>query len=855
MKLLAVDGNSIVNRAFYGVKPLTTKDGQFTNAIYGFMNILNSLIQRENPDGVVVAFDLKAPTFRHKMYDEYKAGRKPMPSELAEQIPVLKELLKLFGYSTIELEGYEADDILGTLSYAAEQNEDVCVISTGDRDSLQLVSEHTTVLLAATKMGRPEIIPCTPEYLMEKYGLTPPQMIELKALMGDSSDNIPGVAGVGEKTATDLIQRFKSIDYIYENLADLEIKEGVRNKLAADKSNAFLSKELGTICRNVPISTNFSDYAFKEQNKLELAAMLRKLEFFKMLGQLGLNDISGAEEKTIAISPAKAFEIVPLNELEKSIKNDSVLTVALKENTLYLAVENLLSCADLSENKNAIINIFATKNLKINAVDSKLLYKKLAGVCEMPLVHFDVTLAGYLCSPSSNSYDVTRLANEYLSDSFTIEDNEDDNFTQLANAAMLYKPLYNKIEQTEMSMLLNEIEIPLARVLAEMEQVGFKLDTDGITAMRDKLNSRTAELEKEIYELAGEEFNVKSPAQLGVILFEKLGLKSGKKTKSGYSTTAEILEKLKNDHPIINLVLEYRTITKLNSTYCEGLLKAVEPDGRVRSTFNQTETRTGRISSLEPNLQNIPVRRAEGRELRKFFVAKEGYLLVDADYSQIELRVLAHLAGDKTMINAFKNGEDIHTKTAGEVFNMPPLLVTPKMRSSAKAVNFGIVYGIGAFSLAQDIGVSRVEAQKYIDGYFATYPEIANYMKKSVETAKEKGFSATMFGRRRYLPELQSSNHNLRAFGERVARNMPIQGTAADIIKLAMIKTRDKLLESGLDARVILQVHDELIVEAEESIAKEAGKILEKEMENAVELLVPLLVDIHRGKDWYTAKG
>ncbi|MBQ3088046.1 MAG: DNA polymerase I [Clostridia bacterium] len=855
MKLLAVDGNSIVNRAFYGVKPLTTKDGQFTNAIYGFMNILNSLIQRENPDGVAVAFDLKAPTFRHKIYDEYKAGRKPMPSELAEQIPVLKELLKLFGYSTIELEGYEADDILGTLSYAAEQNDDVCVISTGDRDSLQLVSEHTTVLLAATKMGRPEIIPCTPEYLMEKYGLTPPQMIELKALMGDSSDNIPGVAGVGEKTATDLIQRFKSIDYIYENLADLEIKEGVRNKLAADKSNAFLSKELGTICRNVPISTNFSDYAFKEQNKLELAAMLRKLEFFKMLGQLGLNDISGAEEKTIAISPAKAFEIVPLNELEKSIKNDSVLTVALKENTLYFAVENLLSCADLSENKNAIINIFATENLKINAVDSKLLYKKLAGVCEMPLVHFDVTLAGYLCSPSSNSYDVTRLANEYLSDSFTIEDNEDDNFTQLANAAMLYKPLYNKIEQTEMSMLLNEIEIPLARVLAEMEQVGFKLDTDGITAMRDKLNSRTAELEKEIYELAGEEFNVKSPAQLGVILFEKLGLKSGKKTKSGYSTTAEILEKLKNDHPIINLVLEYRTITKLNSTYCEGLLKAVEPDGRVRSTFNQTETRTGRISSLEPNLQNIPVRRAEGRELRKFFVAKEGYLLVDADYSQIELRVLAHLAGDKTMINAFKNGEDIHTKTAGEVFNMPPLLVTPKMRSSAKAVNFGIVYGIGAFSLAQDIGVSRVEAQKYIDGYFATYPEIANYMKKSVETAKEKGFSATMFGRRRYLPELQSSNHNLRAFGERVARNMPIQGTAADIIKLAMIKTRDKLLESGLDARVILQVHDELIVEAEESIAKEAGKILEQEMENAVELLVPLLVDIHRGNDWYTAKG
>ena len=854
MKLLAVDGNSIENRAFYGVKPLTTKDGQFTNAIYGFMNILNSLIQRENPDGVAVAFDLKAPTFRHKMYDEYKAGRKPMPTELAEQIPVLKELLKLFGYSTIELEGYEADDILGTLSLAAEQNDDVCVISTGDRDSLQLVSEHTTVLLAATKMGRPEIIPCTPEYIMEKYGITPPQMIELKALMGDSSDNIPGVAGVGEKTATDLVQRFGSIEYIYENLADLDIKEGVRNKLAVDKENAFLSKQLGTIFRQVPISLDFSDYAFKKQDKSALAAMLKKLEFFKMLSQMNLEN--EAEENAVeTLTPAKAFKIVPFEELVNGLNNNSPVTVLPKENTLYFAVDNLLSKIEIGENNNLLSSIFDNKSLKINSVNSKQIYKLLSNVSKMRLVDFDVTLAGYLCSPSSNSYDLPRLANEYLKQSFEIESNDDQTFTELVQASLLYTPLANEIEQTGMSMLLNEIEIPLARVLAEMEQVGFKLDTDGIAAMRDSLNQRTEDLEQEIYELAGEKFNIKSPAQLGVILFEKLGLKSGKKTKSGYSTTAEILEKLKHDHPIINLVLEYRTITKLNSTYCEGLLKAVEQDGRVRSTFNQTETRTGRISSLEPNLQNIPDRRAEGRELRKFFVAKEGYLLVDADYSQIELRVLAHLAGDKAMINAFKNGEDIHTKTAGEVFNMPPLLVTPKMRSSAKAVNFGIVYGIGAFSLGQDIGVSRAEAQKYIDGYFATYPEIAIYMNKAVETAKEKGFSCTMFGRRRYLPELKSSNGNLRAFGERVARNMPIQGTAADIIKLAMIKTRDKLLESGLDARVILQVHDELIVEAEESVAKEAGKILEQEMERAAELLVPLLVDIHRGRDWYTAKG
>ena len=854
MKLLAVDGNSIVNRAFYGVKPLTTKDGQFTNAIYGFMNILNSLIEREKPDGVAVAFDLKAPTFRHKMYDEYKAGRKPMPTELASQIPILKELLNLFGYSTIELEGYEADDILGTLSFAAEQNDDVCVISTGDRDSLQLVSEHTTVLLAATKMGRPEIIPYTPESLKDKYGLTPPQMIELKALMGDSSDNIPGVAGVGEKTATDLIQRFKNIDYIYENISDLDIKEGVRNKLINGKESAFLSRELGTICRKVPISLDFSNYAFKKQDKVALASMLRKLEFFKLLEKMGLSDVSNETEKEIT-EPSKIFKVVDLAKFQSKVTGDNILTVIHKENSIYFATDCYLTKADITLNKTEIVNIFSKESLKINAVDSKILYKITADICQIPLAHFDVTLAGYLCSPSSNSYDIPRLAGEYLKKSPEVETNEDQNFLEVAMADMLYPVLFKEIEKTGMSMLLNEIEIPLARVLAEMELVGFRLDTDGITKMRDSLNERTKELEQQIYELAGETFNIKSPAQLGVILFEKLGLKAGKKTKSGYSTTAEILEKIRYDHPIVDLVLEYRTITKLNSTYCEGLLNAVEQDGRVRSTFNQTETRTGRISSLEPNLQNIPVRRKEGKELRKFFIAKEGYLLVDADYSQIELRVLAHLAKDKAMINAFNSGEDIHTKTAGEVFNMPPLLVTPKMRSSAKAVNFGIVYGIGAFSLAQDIGVTRAEAQKYIDGYFETYPGIKEYMNTAVEQAKKQGYSTTMFGRRRYLPELNSSNGNLRAFGERVARNMPIQGTAADIIKLAMIRTRDKLLESGLDARVILQVHDELIIEAEESVAKEAGKILESEMENAVKLAVPLLVDIHRSKDWYTAKG
>lgn len=857
MKLLALDGNSIVNRAFYGIKLLSTKDGQYTNAIYGFMNILNSLIQREAPDGVAVAFDLKAPTFRHKMYDEYKAGRKPMPAELASQLPVLKELLTLLGYSCIELEGYEADDILGTLSLAAEQNDDVCVISTGDRDSLQLVSEHTTVLLAATKMGKPEIIEYNPQTLFEKYGLTPREMIELKTLMGDASDHIPGVAGVGEKTATDLIKRYHSVEYIYDNLDTLDIKDGVKNKLAADKDNAFLSKQLGTICRNVPISVDFSEYAFKKQDKCALANMLRRLEFFKMLDNMGLSDYAGEIQSDQTPAQNRVFRICDLRSFADNLNADSVLTVMLSKdkNTLCFAADDTLSKANLSENKNEIKSIFAKESLKINAVDSKNIYTALADVCEMPLAHFDVTLAGYLCSPSANSYEIPRLSDEYLNKSPTVEGNSNDDLQLVAEAAMLYDVLCAEIEKGEMTSLLRDIEIPLARVLSEMERTGFMLDTVGIANMRDSLNERINKLEQDIYSAAGEEFNIKSPAQLGVILFEKLGLKSGKKTKSGYSTTAEILEKLRNDHPIIDLVLEYRTITKLNATYCEGLLKAVQPDGRVRSTFNQTETRTGRISSLEPNLQNIPVRREEGKELRRFFVAKEGYLLVDADYSQIELRVLAHIAGDKAMISAFNNGEDIHTKTAGEVFDMPPLLVTPKMRSSAKAVNFGIVYGIGAYSLAQDIGVSRAEAARYIDGYFKTYPEIAKYMENAVEEAKEKGYSTTMFGRRRYLPELKSSNGMLRAFGERVARNMPIQGTAADIIKLAMIRTRDKLLESGLDARVILQVHDELIVEAKADIAKEAGKILEYEMEHAAKLMVPLIVDIHRGKDWYEAKG
>ena len=856
MKLLVVDGNSIANRAFYGIRLLSTKKGQYTNAVFGFLNILNNLMQRENPDGVVVAFDLKAPTFRHKLYSEYKAGRKPMPPELASQFPILKKLLALMGYHSLEIEGFEADDILGTLSLKAEQTNDVCVISTGDRDSLQLVSEHTTVLLATTK----EIIEYTPQTLFEKYGLTPPQMIELKALMGDPSDHIPGVLGIGEKTASDLIKRYNNIEYIYDNLPRLEIKPSVLSKLEAGKDSAFLSKKLGTICRNVPISLDFSDYAITPVKRGELAKLLRELEFFKLLDKMGLSNEPIEDSDTDpGVLKDSNFKIIRFSSWLKSIqKKESDVVCILpdtKDNRLYFSYNNILTRADIAENSKDILSVLCDDYFKFTVSDSKQLYYLINSLDISVCVDFDLTLAGYLCSPSANSYNIERLANEYLSASARLDENEDGNFKLIADTALLSSVLKAKIEEYNMQFLMQDIELPLARLLFEMEKEGFLLDCQGLKAMQKKLENRISDLERDIHLLAGEEFNIKSPAQLGVILFEKLGLKSGKKTKTGYSTTAEVLEKLKNHHPIINLILEYRTLTKLGSTYCEGLLKAVAPDGRVHSTFNQTETRTGRISSLEPNLQNIPVRSEEGRELRRFFRAKPGYVLVDADYSQIELRVLAHMAKDTAMTVAFNNNEDIHTKTAGEVFNLPPVLVTPKMRSSAKAVNFGIVYGISAFSLAQDIGVTRKEAQDYIDGYFATYPQVKEYMEAVVEKAKADGYASTLFGRRRYLPELHASNFIQRSFGERVARNMPIQGTAADIIKLAMVKVRNSFLKSGLNAKIILQVHDELIVEASIEDSQKAADILKNEMEHAAELSVPLLVDIHKGETWYDAKG
>ena len=840
MKLLVIDGNSLINRAFYGIKLLTTKDGQYTNAVYGFINILHRLEELEKPDGVAVAFDLKAPTFRHKKYAQYKAGRKGMPEELHSQMPILKEWLTLAGYTCIECEGFEADDILGTLSFACENSGNDCIISTGDRDSLQLISDKTRVLLAATKMGKPEIINYTKEALFQKYGLTPEEMIELKALMGDSSDNIPGVAGVGEKTATDLITRFHNIDYIYENLETLDIKDSVRNKLAIGKESAFLSRKLGTICKTAPINTNIEDYKNKPINTKELARLMTRLEFFKLMEKMNLKsdttatDIEKRSEKSITVSD-NAF----LTDTAYVFEQDGQFAV--------VSGDSVFKC-----DENTVREIFENEKISKKVYDYKKLYKKFSGIVN---VEFDALLAGYLCNPSASSYSPDRLAQEYTAVLPKII-GETDEITQ--NACLFAdtcEKLYKELEKTDQLKLLAEIELPLAKVLGDMELKGFLIDLNGLKVMSKELAERISEIENKIFSLVGYEFNLNSPKQLGVALFEELGLPAKKKTKSGYSTNAEVLEELKDKHPAVSLLLEYRQLAKLKSTYTDGLQACVADDGRIHTTFNQTEARTGRISSLEPNLQNIPVRTELGKRLREFFVADEGKVLVDADYSQIELRVLASMSEDENMISAFQSGADIHTATAAQVFGLPIDMVTPILRSRAKAVNFGIVYGIGAFSLSKDIGVTRKEADTYIKSYLATYPKVASYMENTINDAKLNGYVTTLFGRRRYLPELSSSNGMLRAFGERVARNAPIQGTAADIIKLAMIKVFETLKEKVPSANLILQVHDELIVECLESDAKIVSDILKAEMENAVDLSVKLIADASFGKTWLESKG
>ncbi|MBQ8470264.1 MAG: DNA polymerase I [Clostridia bacterium] len=862
MKLLVIDGNSIVNRAFFGIKLLTTKDGRFTNAITGFLNILLKLREAADPDAVAFAFDLKAPTFRHEMYEEYKAGRKGMPPELAEQMPVLKELLVKLGYTIVEQEGYEADDILGTLS-AVIGPEDHCYIATGDRDSLQLVRDNVSVLLASTKMGRPQTVEYTPELVKEEYQVTPEELIEVKALQGDSSDNIPGVTGVGPKTAQEWIAKYHSIDYIYEHLEELGFTPKKKENLLNDKENAYLSRKLGTIVLDAPIDTDITHYVPSEGDPEAAARLLASLEMFKMIDKLGLREaaVSAApvEEspkgEAVSCKTVTVFSEV-VGELKSPVTFYAHWDGTVLKELCFIADGNPVYLPEGSDFE-GFDAFLEDRDIAKYTSDSKPLfaYAKARGF-RVENLQFDAALAGYILNPGAKTYDPVRLYEEYNKGHFGSI--ACDNDTELVNETLCLdrtgEYLLGAIDSNNQADLL-AMEISLAEVLASMELDGFLVDTEGLKVYGEEINKRVEEMTARIYEEVGFEFNLNSPKQLGEALFEKLGLPGGKKTKTGWSTNAAVLEELADDYPIVADILEYRTVSKLKSTYCDGLVKVIGEDGRIHSNLNQMETRTGRISSSEPNLQNIPVRKPIGSELRKFFVAKPGYTLVDADYSQIELRVLASVAEDENMIAAFRSGEDIHAITASQVFGVPLDYVTPLMRSNAKAVNFGIVYGIGAFSLSKQLGISRKEADNYIKGYLHNFSGVDAYMKNVVEQAKKDGYVKTLYERRRYLPELTASNRNLRAFGERVAMNMPIQGTAADIIKIAMIKVYNRLQVEGLDARLIMQVHDELIVECEESIAEKVLELVTFEMEHAVALAVDMQVDAHIGKTWYDAKG
>ncbi len=872
MKYLVIDGNSIINRAFYGIKLLNAKDGHFTNAIFGFFNVLLGLDEKYQPDAIIAAFDVHKPTFRHEMYDKYKAGRKSPPPELLEQFEPLKTLLAAYGCKIIECPGFEADDILGTLSVSVK-NDDHCYIATGDRDSLQLIKDNVSVLLTTTKMGKTQTVEYDKKLLFEEYGVEPSGMIEIKALQGDTSDNIPGVQGIGPKTAGELIKKYKTIDNIYADVDAIEATAGVKAKLLAGKDSAFFSRKLGTICLEAPVDTEMKNYQDDTRDNSLLLKELARHEMFKVISRLGLT-----EEKSKAlsdtennVSSAINFSLTDCENASEILKSaDKMYISPLFVGEIIAAVSFVTDSVIVTVENNSIDFLSFIKVLlesereKYTTDCKKLYYFCYDNGIEPKNVVFDITLASYLLDVNSSDYSLPSLALSYNVKAVTpvYEDDETKIFAEdnhsYCESLFLTKVLTDRlnsiITEREQTDLLKNIEIPLSRVLVSMEREGMQVDTDGIKYFSQQLSADIEILEKEIHALAGEEFNINSPKQLGIILFEKLGLPAKKKTKTGYSTNADVLESLAEEYPIVSKILEYRTLSKLRSTYCEGLLKAVDSDNRVRCTFNQTETRTGRLSSTEPNLQNIPVRTPLGREMRKFFIARDGFVIIDADYSQIELRVLAALSGDKNMIDAFNSGVDIHTVTASKVFSVAPENVTNELRSKAKAVNFGIVYGIGAFSLAKDIKSTRAEADSFIKSYLSLYSSVSNYMDNCISEAKEKGYSETYFKRRRYLPELSSSNGLLRAFGERVARNMPIQGTAADIIKIAMINVFERLESECPDARLIMQVHDELMAEAPEKDAEKVSKIIKEEMENTVNLAVKFSADTAIGKSWYEAK-
>ena len=840
-KLLVIDGNSILNRAFYGIRLLTNKDGLYTNAIYGMATIIERQISTVSPDYCAVAFDLKAPTFRHKMYDGYKANRKGMPEELAVQLPYAKECMADMGCKVLSLEGYEADDILGTLAKKASEENVKAYILTGDRDSLQLIDNTTDVLLVKTK----ETIDFDCSVFRENYGIDPEQFVDVKALMGDSSDNIPGVAGIGEKTALKLIADFGSLDSLYEKLDGSSLTAGVKQKLTVGKDMAYLSQTLARINCDAPLDVTLEDCAYNGYDREKLYELFVKLDFLALIKRFGLDNVTlnnssqkdGCDTEYCEIKT----EELSAQEIAQRLQDKRVSCVLnAEEKLVFFDGEKRYVCD--TEGAEVIF-----EQAKISTHDSKKIYKKLPELKDE--IAFDTMLAAYVLDSTMGDFSAEKISLAFLGKTFT------DSFTEDVAVLGLWEELEKKIVENDNEKLLYEIEMPLAKVLADMELLGFCIDVEGIKKYGEALGQMAEALKQRIYVYAGEEFNIGSPKQLGEILFEKMNLPSFKKTKNGYSTDVDVLKKLIPHHPIIEDILDYRQVTKLRSTYAEALVKAVDSENRIHSIFNQTGTATGRLSSSEPNLQNIPVRTELGREFRKYFIPKnDDYCLIDADYSQIELRILAHISGDENMINAFLSGEDIHTMTASHVFEVPAEAVTSELRKRAKAVNFGILYGIGEYSLSEDLGISRMQAKRYIESYLAGFPSISEYLDNVKASAKNDGYVVTMFGRRRRIAELESSNKNLQHFGERVAMNSPIQGTAADIIKIAMVKVAKELEESGIDARLILQVHDELLIEARKDCAKEAMEILVRCMEDSTKLRVPLDVEANIGNTWFDAK-
>lgn len=879
-KLLLIDGNSIINRAFYGImgsKMLMTEDGTYTNAVYGFLSILFKELEDIKPEYLVVAFDLKAPTHRHKMYDKYKANRHGMPEELAMQMPILKETLKAMNVCIIEKEGYEADDILGTLAKWGQKEELEVTVLTGDRDSFQLIDKNIKVRIPRTKMGKTETEDYTVEKIEEEYGLEPLDLIEVKGLMGDTSDNIPGVPGVGEKTALNLIKQYKSIDEVYNHID--EQKGKLKEKLSENKDLAYLSRTLGTIDINAPIEKDLNVFQVEEWNKPEVLEIFKKLKFNRFIDRFALQDNVNGEpldnsQINTEIEHEKIVDKTKLAELKQEIQENKAMYYYLTEEKFIIyspktnkcfSVENVQDFKDIFEDKNILKCSYKQKEEFIILWDNGIEAKNLM---------FDIAIAGYILNSNINKYTIEYLANEYINfdiaeylsntekteaEQITLFDNaeepkEDKTYIYAYTIYKLYNVLTQKMKEAGSIDLFNKIEMPLTEVLASMQYEGIYIDKQELLDFGKELQEKIDILTQEIYELTGEEFNINSTKQLGEILFEKLKLTAKKKTKTGYSTDVDVLEKIKYEHPVIEKILEYRQLQKLNSTYVEGLIPYIDETGRIHSKFHQTVTTTGRISSTDPNLQNIPTRMELGRKLRKVFKPEQGYIFVDADYSQIELRVLAHISEDKNMIEAFCNNEDIHAQAASKVFNIPLEEVTKEERTKAKAVNFGIVYGISEFGLGEQLGVPRKKAKEYIEQYLDKYNGIKEFMTNIVEETKEKGYVETLYHRRRYVPELKSNNYMVRQFGGRVAMNTPIQGTAADIMKIAMINVYNKLKENNLKSKLIVQVHDEILVETLESEKEQIKQIVKEEMENVIKLKVPLLAEVEEGYNWYEAK-